>query len=804
MPGANTRFVGWTGECSGNGACSVTVDGTKSVGAIFAAYQLTVAVTGQGSVELSNPMATCPTQCTQVYTGAGDTVTLTPKPASGQAFGGWGGDCVGYGPCELLMDQSHSASATFGTARTLTVNLAGGGQGTVTSAEGAINCGTACANDYVDGTMVTLTATPETGHVFSGFSPPGACSSSAAGSCTVTMDAAKTVTATFNVVGIDLTIGSVVCTPNSFKESAPLSCAVTVRNLGDTASPATTIDFFESRDRVRGPSDYRIGTCSVPAIAAAGSQNVTCNVSWQRLNGTQAIYGPAFVLAFVDPNNLIAEASDDNNSATSAVNVTTGGAELVVSAFTCTPSAANPGRDIACSATVWNAGDSTTLVGNVAATSILYIAPQPDSTTGPMIGSCTPISNTTPIAAQSSITLNCTGTIPVNQPPGTIINIAVYVDNNNRIVERNDNNTASLPFVVTVPGAVDLAAQSLTCPTNAAPGDTVTCSVKLTNWGELTAQPFTIDVRLSDDATIDTTDALIGTCRIGAPLRSGQTTVVACSGMVPNATPISVKQLGIILDSANATGDTKPTNNTLSKSLTIGPDITVTSLSCPAAAARNGSISCTVTLANVGSQPTGAFSSVLHFSTDNVADAGDATIGLACNALAMQPGTTQSINCGGTIPSGAAIARAYVWLQADSTSAVTEANEMNNSRVVGIGVGPNIAMTGFSCTSPITRGTAFTCTGTLVNNGAETTSVGFANQLYLSTDGTISNADTLLTNCGSVGALAAGATASFTCNGNVSTGVTVNYYYIGVLLDSGGAVTEFDETDNPWQYTYVQ
>ena len=46
--------------------------------------------------------------------------------------------------------------------------------------------------------MVTLTATPSSGSFFSGWS--GVCLGSAA-SCQVTMDGAKTVVATFDVVG---------------------------------------------------------------------------------------------------------------------------------------------------------------------------------------------------------------------------------------------------------------------------------------------------------------------------------------------------------------------------------------------------------------------------------------------------------------------------------------------------------------------------------------------------------------------------------------------------------------------------
>jgi outer membrane lipoprotein-sorting protein len=78
---------------------------------------------------------------------------------------------------------------------TLTVTKAGTGTGTVTSSPAGINCGSDCSETYNTGTVVALTASPDTNSTFAGWS--GGCSGT--GTCTVTMNAAKTVTATFNL-----------------------------------------------------------------------------------------------------------------------------------------------------------------------------------------------------------------------------------------------------------------------------------------------------------------------------------------------------------------------------------------------------------------------------------------------------------------------------------------------------------------------------------------------------------------------------------------------------------------------------
>jgi hypothetical protein len=63
----------------------------------------------------------------------------------------------------------------------------------VTSAPAGINCGTDCSESYAAGTVVTLTATPNKGAIFRGWG--GACTGT--GSCSVTMNAARSVTAQF-------------------------------------------------------------------------------------------------------------------------------------------------------------------------------------------------------------------------------------------------------------------------------------------------------------------------------------------------------------------------------------------------------------------------------------------------------------------------------------------------------------------------------------------------------------------------------------------------------------------------------
>ena len=76
------------------------------------------------------------------------------------------------------------------------VSKAGTGGGNVDSSDKRIVCGSKCTSPYTAGALATLTAQANSGSTFAGWT--GACTGTAA--CTVTVNGANTVGATFNVV----------------------------------------------------------------------------------------------------------------------------------------------------------------------------------------------------------------------------------------------------------------------------------------------------------------------------------------------------------------------------------------------------------------------------------------------------------------------------------------------------------------------------------------------------------------------------------------------------------------------------
>lgn len=178
-------------------------------------YTLTVNKSGAGSgtVTSSPSGINCGSTCSANYS-SGTSVTLTAAAASGSTFGGWAGACSGTGACTVAMTAARSVTATFngpGGSYSLSVTKMGSGSGTVTSTPSGINCGSTCAANFSSGTSVSLTATPASGSTFGGWS--GACSGT--GSCTVSMTAARNVTATFNTSGSGGTCANAITFTNN-------------------------------------------------------------------------------------------------------------------------------------------------------------------------------------------------------------------------------------------------------------------------------------------------------------------------------------------------------------------------------------------------------------------------------------------------------------------------------------------------------------------------------------------------------------------------------------------------------------
>ncbi len=202
VPMGSSNFTGWSGDASGTDTTlQLTMNSNKDVTATFnlpGHHTLTVHIAGggTGTVRSSPSGINCGNTCSASF-DSGTVVTLTAIPMAGSHFTGWSGDVSSTNTSiTVVMNADVNVTATFNIVGyyTLTVNKAGNGTGTVTSSPGGIDCGGICSASFLDGARITLTAAPDTGWLFIGWSGDTA---GAGTTVTIVMDADKNITAKF-------------------------------------------------------------------------------------------------------------------------------------------------------------------------------------------------------------------------------------------------------------------------------------------------------------------------------------------------------------------------------------------------------------------------------------------------------------------------------------------------------------------------------------------------------------------------------------------------------------------------------
>ncbi len=337
--GSGSTFASWTGCNSSSGAtCTVTMTAARTVTATFnlappPTFTLSVSKPGAGSGTVTSSPAgiNCGADCSEPYT-SGTSVTLTAVAAGGSVFGSWSGcDSVSGTTCTVAMNAARAVTAAFNLSTfTLTVSKPGAGSGTVTSTPAGISCGADCSEPYASGTTVTLTAAAARGSTFGGWT---GCNSVSGATCSVTMSAAKSVTATFNP-SFMLTVskpgagsGTVTSSPTGIDCGADCSEAyASGTTVTLTAAPAAGSLFggWTGCNSVSG------STCTV-AMSAAKSVTATFNLQFFTLTVTKSGLGSGTVTSSPAGINC---GSTCSASYASNITVTLTAAPNVLSGFT--------------------------------------------------------------------------------------------------------------------------------------------------------------------------------------------------------------------------------------------------------------------------------------------------------------------------------------------------------------------------------------------------------------------------------------------------------------------------------------
>jgi len=190
-PSSGYQFDRWSGDVSGtSNPINITMDADKNVTATFIPITRVLTInTTNGHVNVTGAANSKSQKISNdFYFNDGETTSLTAVPATGYQFDGWSGDASGNtNPLSLTMNADKTVTALFSPIqRILTINAT---NGSVVANPSPIN------GTYDDGTIITLTATANTGYGFTNWSGD---ISGTANSITVTMNGNQTVEANFS------------------------------------------------------------------------------------------------------------------------------------------------------------------------------------------------------------------------------------------------------------------------------------------------------------------------------------------------------------------------------------------------------------------------------------------------------------------------------------------------------------------------------------------------------------------------------------------------------------------------------
>ena len=745
---------------------------------------------GQGTVNSDTPGIACGTGCQIGYRRTDAIqVALTAEAAPGSRFTGWAGSCTGTAACALTMTADHEVTATFEPlvpAYALSVTKAGNATGRVTSDQPGIDCGVTCSVQYLENATVVLTAVPDSGFAFAGWT--GACSGT--GVCTVTMSAARAVTATF-VRTADLRV-SAVSAPATVRTGQPLAITTTVTNAGTAVAGTFTVTFYLSAQQTPG-SGTLVGSRTITTLAAGGNSSATTTVTIP-LGFDPGTY---FLSAVADSAGAMLESNELNNGLTAAGQVTVlmHRADLVMAALSA-PASVRTGQPLSVASTVKNVGPAAAPGFRVT----FYLSAGDNRPgAGTAIGSRSLAS----LAAAASSMATTPMTIPLGFEPGVYF-LSAVVDGPNAVIEVDDRNnglTANASVTVVMHRA-DLWVTAVTAPATGRTGQPLAVSSTVKNVGPLAAPAFRVTFYLS---------AGNPTAGAGTPIGSRTMPGLPAGGLSSVTTPLLIPWdfepgtyfLSAVADDNNAVIEVSETNNgfTASSPVTIlmfRPDLIVSSLTAPATARTGQPLAVTGTVKNIGQAMAPSFRVTFYLSaTDSTPGAGQAVGALIVNGLAANASATTTTTVG--IPLALPPGAYFLSAVADDNGAVIEVSDANNGLTASSVV--NVLMfradvTVGALSAPVAgrTGQPLPITHTIRNVG-QVAAPSFRVTFYLSPTDTTPGAG-LAIGSRTLPGLAAGMNSSAITPVKVPLGFEPGTYFLSAVVDDGGTVIEANESNN--------
>jgi subtilase family serine protease len=584
------------------------------------------------------------------------------------------------------------------------------------------------------------------------------------------------VTATLQLVnddpGPDLVV-SALSAPATAAPGLTIDVTDTTRNQGAGPAAASTTTFYLSTNAVFEATDLALGGRPIPELAGGAVSTASTTL---QLPDTLAP-GTYYVLARADGEGLVTETNEGNNQRVDPVAV---GTDLVVSAFTI-PTTSGAGSTISVSDTTRNQGGAS---APASATSFYLSLNTVFDGTDVLLGT----RSVPALGANAASTAATSLVLPATMNPGTYYVLA-RADGEGLVAETNEGNNQRSDAIAIGP---DLLVSALTVPATTGVGSTISVSDTTRNQGGGSAPASSTSFYLSANAVFDVADVLLGARPVPA-LAAGASDTAATSLALPSTTAPGTYYVLARADGGGLLPESNENNNQRVAVLAVGPDLLVSALTAPTAAAAGATITVSDTTRNQGGGSAPASSTSFYLSTNAVFDGGDVLLGSrpvpALNAAASNPASTSLV-----LPPDTGAGLRYILARADGDELVPETSETNNQRAQALYIGPDLVVSALTAPTTAVAGTAINVSDTTRNQGAGAAAPS-STTFFLSANTVLDAADVPL-GARLLPELASGAASTAVTSLEIPASTLAGVYYVLAKADGDGLVPETNENNN--------
>lgn len=566
-----------------------------------------------------------------------------------------------------------------------------------------------------------------------------------------------------------------------------LTADLTVTHNGVPLVGALEVALFASSDQLYDANDHPVGAVTVTLTGQ--------NVETVPVSGTlpQLQPGPYYLVARLDPNNLLAEANENNNSFVGPVPFSTG-PDFTVGTVTI-PAEVTPGGTMSVVTTI-----NSVAVPYSGVVEYRLFASAGNNTLEPTDTNLGTFSVT--FAGQANRSDSQTITFPGNLPAGRYFVIA-SVDPSSRIVEvsETNNNGASASPLANAPdfGASNVALTPATLEV----GLTANLAATARSTGAVFTGNVPYRVFLSGDNIYDPGDQAVYNGTVFVP---GLSTAAITASFPLRALP-GEPQFNpgtyfviLVMDPDRATAEADENNNFSVGAATItlrGADLFVPRISTDPVAFIGLPIEVELTIENDDVADARNFRYAYYLSTNNIIRVTDQQIFLSGSAT-VAANSSQVFRDTVNLPTFTSTQTLYLGVIVDLYSQVPETSESNNTKVVASPLAivfpiPNMRAQIVGTATAAAAGEQLAVTRLLLNDGVAPVA-SFEYRYYLSSNPQISTDDILL------GTFQASLGTGEDDYGidlmNVPSGTQAGNYYLGLLVDPDDLIDEVDEGDN--------